>query len=131
MKRALVSWLSVLLLALAGACGSPATEGAASAPRPNPRVITTEQISAAPVSNAYELVQTLRPGWLRRRGAQSIHNEGDIVVYYDQVRLGGPESLRSISVAGISRVEFIDAPTATQRWGTGHSHGVILVVTRS
>jgi hypothetical protein len=95
------------------------------------RVLTLDQIERYGASNAYEAVRTLRPMWLQKRGMQSINFEGEIVVYYDNVRLGGVESLRSISTSVIRRMEFMSASTATQRWGAGHTHGAILVFARS
>lgn len=120
----------LLLLTLGTACAS-ASSGASTEGRSQPHVLTAEQIHDAPGSNAYEVIRTIRPRWLQKRGVQSINAEGDIVVYYDNTRMGGPEALRSIPSMGIVRMEFLDASSATQRWGTGHTHGAILVVSRS
>ncbi len=115
-----------LLLAVAAAC-APTAAQPTNAPRTSTNRISAEEVQQSTASNAYELVQTMRPSWLRTRGTQSINNEGTIMVYFDNIRMGGPEMLRSIPVSNIASLEFLDAASATQRWGTGHSHGAILV----
>jgi hypothetical protein len=92
-------------------------------------VIARHQIEAAHVQNVYELVERLHPQWLRKRGVHHVQNEGDIVVYLDNARLGGPETLREIHVGGVTSVRFYDAGTAQYRFGVGHTHGAILVST--
>ncbi|CAN5772690.1 hypothetical protein BH23GEM3_BH23GEM3_03830 [soil metagenome] len=122
--------LTILLAFFGTACASP-SGGASTGAQSQANVLTTAQIQESTASNAYDAVRALRPRWLQKRGSQSILLQEDIVVYYDNVRLGAPESLRSIPATGILRMQFIDATSATQRWGTGHSHGAILVTTRS
>jgi hypothetical protein len=92
-------------------------------------VIARQEIVAAHVQNVYELVERLHPHWLRKRGVNQMRNDGDIVVYLDNARLGGPESLRGIHVGGVSSVRFFDAGRAQYRFGVGHTHGAILVST--
>ncbi len=92
--------------------------------------ITHADVVASGAANAYELVQTLRPVWLRRRGATSVNDlyEG-IVVYLDNGRLGGIESLREIAAASVGTVRFFDPAAANYRFGQGHVSGAIQVVT--
>jgi hypothetical protein len=92
-------------------------------------VIARHEIVAAHVQNAYELVERLHPQWLRKRGVSDLQNESDVVVYLDNARLGGPETLREIHVGGVSSVRFYDAAKAQYRFGVGHAHGAILVST--
>ncbi len=98
-------------------------------------LITTEEIRASTATDAFELIQASRPGWLRLRGTQSIRgtqddsDRGEIIVYVNQSRLGGISELRNMPIGGITSVEFVDAATATQRWGTGHSYGAIVIST--
>jgi hypothetical protein len=114
--------LTAAVSACAASAGSPGQE--------DRDVITAEQISAASASDAYQIVQSMRPMWLRKRGSQNIRNEGDIVVYYDNARMGGPAALRGISPTAITSIRFFDAAEANFRWGMGHTHGVILVLTQ-
>lgn len=118
--------LLVLAFGVLGACaGSGLTSG-------NPDEISPQQVQEArPVSNAYALVQRLRPNWLEKRGTSSIRNPSDIVIYVDGSRRGGPDSLRQISVANVQSMRYMNPNQATLRYGSGHDHGVIQVHLKS
>jgi hypothetical protein len=88
------------------------------------RLIDEAEVQRTTVSTAYEVVQGLRPQWLRAS------DPARIVVYLDGRRLGPPETLQSIPAADVARVEHLDAVEAQQRWGMGHPEGAINVVTR-
>lgn len=94
------------------------------------RVITAEELRAAGYSDAYRVVQSLRPQWLRTRGATSLSQPETIKVYLDGLLLGGPDQLRQITTTSISSIRFLDAIEATQRWGLDHGQGAIAVSTR-
>jgi hypothetical protein len=89
-----------------------------------------EEIGQAGMANAYDLVQALRPAWLRKQGQQTATTPDEIIVYLDDTSMGGLPALRQISTGNILSVEFVDARTAQFRWGSGHAQGVILVTTR-
>lgn len=125
MKSSLL--IVLLMLGVGSACGVPPTQSAPGLRR-NSNLITMEEVQRSSAADALQLVQTLRPAWLRIRGLQSFTDDGLVVVYLDQVRLGGPASLRSIPVVAVETVQFLDAAAATQRWGTGHTHGAILII---
>ncbi len=99
-------------------------------PRPNATVITQAEIVDAGSSDAYLLVQKLRPVWLQKRGATSFSQEGDIVVYLDATSLGGRETLRNIMTDEIESIQFLDARRATLRFGSGHVNGAIVITAR-
>lgn len=80
-------------------------------------------------SSAYDLIQKLRPIWLRKRGQTSFTQEGDIVVYLDGTRLGDREALRSLRTESLETLQYMDARRATNRYGAGHVNGAILIVT--
>lgn len=115
-----------LVLALA-ACAGPAAPGTA---RPNANLITQAEIDEAGPASAYDLVQKLRPIWLRKRGNTSFTQDTDVVVYLDGVHMGNREALRDIFSTDIRSLEFLDARRATARFGVGHTGGAILVKTR-
>lgn len=92
--------------------------------------ITAAEIEETTASDAYILIQELRPNWLRQRGRASINRPSPRVVYLDNVRLGDLQSLRQISPTSIERIRFLDSRDATQRFGTGHVNGAILIFTR-
>lgn len=119
--------LLVLLVPLA--CAPASTGAPGEGARRDPNRITTQEIDDAPHSDAYDLVRRLRPRWLQSRGARSVTQTSDIVVYLDNVQIGGPRSLRDIQPSSVAELVYLDPATATQRWGTGHPYGAILVVT--
>ena len=79
----------------------------------------------------YNAIDRLRPLWLRPRGTSSARGPAPVVVYMNNVRVGGLSYLRDIAVESVAEVSFISASDATTRWGTGVAGGVILVVSRS
>ena len=125
------SWSLVLVLCAIvslAACGSAGARSPAV--RGDRNVVTADELRLGTASNLYEFVQSARPMWLRKRGQSSILNEGDIVVYLDDNRLGGPESLRTMSTMATESMRFLDAGAAQQRFGVGHTHGAILIYSR-
>lgn len=127
----IVYGLTVLITALTVvACGT--SDGARSSSGGDRNRITAEQMGevVGQYSTAYEVVQNLRPLWLRKRGRTSFTNEADIAVYVDGSRYGVPNDLRSISVIAIESMRFLTPSEATNRYGTGHTHGAIMVNTK-
>ena len=49
-------------------------------------------------------------------------------VYVQGMRYGSIGELRLFRVTGIQEIRYVDARSATIRWGMGHSNGVIEVV---
>jgi hypothetical protein len=94
--------------------------------------ITRAEIEASPSRNGYDLVQNLRPSWLRTRGSTSLRRTEAPrpVVYIDRIREESVESLRRIDSDMIFQVEFLSASDATTRFGTGHTGGAIVVTLR-
>lgn len=126
----------ILVVLLLAACGGGAGSGPANSPSasgdaeaenrsyPRNRISRDEIMERGDnASTAMEVVRRLRPAWLLARGA-------DPVVYVDNVRRpGGVDALFSVPVGQIRWLEFIGAADATTRWGTGHTGGVIQVLT--
>ena len=118
--------------------GSGASTGSSAAQlRGNSNVITSEEITAGAGSTAYEVIQRLRPNYLRTRGAvrgaptangNNSLEPIDIVVYVNESRVGGSDQLRQISVHDIREIRYFSANEATTKWGTGHSAGAIQVL---
>lgn len=116
----------LLCLLIVSACASTN-----SANRGSLDVVTRAEMDAVHAADAYALLQRLRPQFLRSRGSVSMRDSSDSypVVYLNNVRHGGLNSLRDILVNDIQEIRFIGAADATTRWGTGHASGVILVRT--
>jgi len=52
----------------------------------------------------------------------------DVVVYVDQTKMGGPNTLAQIPISDVKEIQHLSGTDATQRYGTGHGSGVILVI---
>jgi hypothetical protein len=119
--------LALVAAVLVTACaGGPRHPGAVV--RYQDDVITAEEIERTTAENVLVLVHSRRPSWLRGRGNTSILAEGELIAYLDGTRLGGADELRLVTTDGIAMVRYYDPSSATIRFGTGHQHGVIQVV---
>lgn len=111
-------------------------------------VLTRQQIQRAQTGNLYEVIQSLRPEWLRTRGTGSMRETArgsadgiddvsisvspgipTIRAYLDGSLLGDVDALRTVDPGMIGQARFLTPAEATQRWGAGHIHGAILVLT--
>lgn len=92
-----------------------------------------DEIEKSTAPNAYELLRQVRPNWLRGRGSPDLRGSAPVlpVVYVGQSRYGSVETLRGISRTSLQQMRYIDAPTATTRYGSGHSGGIIMVTIRN
>lgn len=123
-------WGILALLVVVAACGGASRRTMGSSLTQD--VIGRGEIDASSATNAYDLVTQVRPNWLRGRGMPSIHRtEPELpVVYLEDRRQGALEVLRTFPTAGIAELRYINATTATTRYGDGHAGGVIQVVPR-
>jgi len=121
----------VAALALGGCGGAGSRAAHEPAPTRSSDVVTLEELSrVATASTLFEALHALRPGWFRRNPTTlRPEAEGDVVVYVDQSRLGGPETLRTVQVNAAVVVRHYSASEAEARFGPGHLHGAIQVVT--
>lgn len=83
-------------------------------------------------SNLYDLIDILRPRWLRAQGGPDTFTtrEGQVQVHVDGNWLGGVAALRGISVPGVTSIQWLAPLDASARYGLDHSHGAIVVSTR-
>ena len=124
--------LTGAILLVAGACG-----GASPAARPEGPVqsrldlITFEEIRVrGQYSNLYDLVQVLRPRWLRTQGPDSfVGPQGQVQVHIDGNRMGGVEVLRRLSARGVTSLRWVGPIDAGAQFGLNHSHGAIVIST--
>jgi hypothetical protein len=109
--------------------------------------ITAAQIEARPASNVHDLIKSLRPNWFSVRGSATMQSRDaidpysgrsmtipvapEIVVYVDGIKFGVDENLRSMPTIDIELIERLDALTATQRFGTNHEHGAIVITRKT
>lgn len=78
--------------------------------------VTSMEIANTPAASAFDLVNRLRPQWLRPGGPSSMGG-GTLstpvtLVYLDGNKLGSIEVLRSISASGIKSMSWISATRA-------------------
>jgi hypothetical protein len=108
-------------------------------------LITREEIQdRSPDSRtAFEVVQRLRPHFLRERSSGSISSpltaEGNrntpavktpVQVYIDGAKIGPASyALRNIQANAVIDILYLNASDATTRFGTGHDNGAIVVRT--
>lgn len=140
--------LTALAALVVGACatsGSSASPAAASASqsapdarRGNANLIVQSEITASNTATAQELIQRLRPTWLRSRGmssARPTNSAGEStgtlpVVYLDSSILGEISTLANVPTSNIAQIQYLSANEATQRFGTGHTGGAIIIITK-
>lgn len=123
--------LLVLLVAgLASGCASTKAQKEGT----DPNLITREQILATSATNLHDVVSRLRPQWLRAPAATSFSMNNEIVVFQDQMQLGGPDALRQLSPEIAHEVRYLDgvrAATMLPGLMSGrHIAGVIVVATK-
>ena len=78
--------------------------------------VTSMEIASTPAASVYDLVNRLRPQWLRPGGPSSMAG-GTLstpvtLVYLDGSKLGSIEVLRSLSASGIKSMEWVSATRA-------------------
>jgi hypothetical protein len=116
---------SVAFVVLLAGCASSGERST----RSQSNVITIQDIESAQFRSAFELIRGLRPQWLTASGS-SIRGGGQIVVYVDDMRMGGPEYLNQVPTNDMRGARWLSPSEATIRYGTGHSAGAIAIQTR-
>ena len=111
-----------LVTVLAAACAAAPPSEKSLADR---NLLTFEQIQQSHSQSAYEMIQQLRPRWLSQRGLNS-----PVVLYVNESRVGTVSRLREYAPRDLREVRYLDATQATQRFGTGHRSGAIMLYLR-
>lgn len=115
--------MAALALALLPACATSGEGGSSSGS--SRTVLMAADIDIAAASDAYQLIQRHRSGWLRGRGQL-----GPPLVYLNGQRRGEIGTLRDIAATDFFRAQLLSPSEATSLYGTGHAAGVISVETR-
>jgi hypothetical protein len=134
-----MAFLLTACVSLPGAVGQSGYDtapGVAPAHRGPPRgngPITREEVEASTQTDAYRLVYKARPGWLRARspGGIGVNGVAAIRAYVDGMPVGAADYLKQVPISVVESVIFLNGMEATQRFGTNHGNGAILVTTRS
>ncbi len=137
-SRSMLFIAAVVVAVVPGCASSPAASGATQQSAASPSrargsrdVITQEELAKVDVQNALDAVRRLRPSFLQTHGgASSSISQGpqDVVVYVDNTRMGGPSTLAQIPITDVKEIQYLNGPDATQRYGTGHGSGAIIVI---
>lgn len=144
MRTSFVALVTLLFAASCASSGAPAASATDTAGAPQPsrvvrgtaNLITSAEIEQAgnDINNAYDLVQRLRPSMMRfRNQTAGTTSAGEVigpVAYVDDVRLGALDLLRTVMRGSVREIRFLSPTDATTRWGTGHSNGVVQVLTK-
>lgn len=134
---------SVALSVLLAACASSSHSAASSAdqspkpaasvkdakakkPKADPNRISPEEITAANLPTAYDLVDRLRRPWLRHDAVTG----GAVAVYMDEQNIGDAQKLRDIPTSEVAELRYLKNEDAIRRWGSSVTGSVILVVRR-
>jgi hypothetical protein len=125
----------VLLAAFFALAACASNAGAGGPGRGSTAVITQQELDAlGGTGDALSAIRALRPGWLRGTRQSTLSDprtpsEG-LIVYMETVRLGGVNSLESLSINNIGRLEYLTDAQAQFRFGSGHLQGAIVVTPR-
>lgn len=96
-------------------------------------LITREELEKhGRYSNLYDVIAVLRPRWLRPQGGGDtfMGAPGQVQVHMDGARMGGVSVLRSLAPVGVTSISWLSPHDAAARYGSGHSHGAIIISTR-
>ncbi|HET6762579.1 MAG TPA: hypothetical protein VFH27_02880 [Longimicrobiaceae bacterium] len=101
-----------------------------SAPRPRARparynVIAREEMADLHLSDAYQLIQRLRPGWLTRLPDNPQALTPSPVVYFNGNLVGGLGMLREYTPQQLTGIRFYPGVEARARFGPGAAGGAI------
>jgi hypothetical protein len=131
--------LAGLSMALALAAGCASSGGSSGPSTPPDRVqesrqsnlITRAELEKSGASTALQAIRQLRPAMLRVTGAVTMRGtDPGVVVYSNGTKFGGVDMLEQIVASDVKQIEWLSASDATQRFGTGHPHGAILITRR-
>ena len=134
-RSSLVLFVAALSACASASGGGSSTDEARVVGAPGDRrsrdLLTEEDIREAGIGTTYDVVQRLRPAWLRTRSSGTTRSAPQYaIVYLDGTRIGGLESLRRVNSTDVQTIRYLRGPDATTRYGTGHEGGAILVETK-
>ena len=113
-----------------------ASSGVVPSTQSSSEYVTSVEIAATNANTAYDLVNRLRPSWLRRGGVSRMAGgrmaSQITLVYLDGNRMGDAEALKSITAIGINSMQWLDASraqTLLHEIGTEPIVGAIVLTT--
>ena len=128
MKRAAqdaVAFAGAALIALTACSSGAGARTSTPAPRKNRSVITADEIATVSASDAFDVVQRLRPSFFATHGQLT-----PPVTYVDGLPFGELDALHRLQPSNIQSIQYLDPLMATQRFGRDAGGGAILVTTK-
>lgn len=95
-------------------------------PRGDSKTITAGDLKVATQINLLDYVAAERPHWLRRPDGRPTQ----AVVYLSGTRLGGPSTLRNVTISTVASVRYFDASEAQQKFSGVDRGPVIQIIPR-
>ena len=124
----------VLIMALVGAVAGCASTGNGNQDGGSRDTLTREQIMEAGATNLHDAISRLRPRWLLVRGTRSFNMETEIVVFQNEMLLGGPDALKQMAPEIAFEIQYLDGTRAIASlpglMSGRHIEGAIVVKTR-
>jgi hypothetical protein len=120
--------IAPMLIALATACaGAARPQKSVSS---NRSVVTDVEIPTSGTESAYDLIQRIRPEYLRAKPTQSYSGATSAVapppsVFLDGQRMGELADLRQISAPTLSMIRYYGIEEGKQKFGMQYGGGVI------
>jgi hypothetical protein len=139
---------NVLVISLAAGCGTktPASEGAAAAPAPaaapaaavgqpsrstSRDVITRAEIEQVGANTVYDVVNRLRPNFLRVEGRSSMGQVTQApLVRLDASTLGEIDAMRSLDANSVQEIRYYSIVEAESRFSGVRGRPVIHIISR-
>jgi hypothetical protein len=125
--------LFALALILTSCSSTPRPLGeraSANAPRGNADLIVRAELDTYSGQGAREVVERLRPNWLRGRGTSSRAGPSSVRVVVDGTSRRELQDLNFIRSDEIESIRRLSAADATTEYGTGFLDGALEVATR-
>jgi hypothetical protein len=115
------------LLLILASCAASSGGG----PRRSARTLFADEITEAGVITAAGAIEQLRPQWLNTRSTPTANNPDGSppTLYLDGIRMDSIRELERIRASRVEEMRFLSPTDATNRYGTGHTGGAILVTT--
>jgi hypothetical protein len=124
-------WPRVLFgaaLALGTACSRAGDPVPITPSRGDTKIVNAEELASAVHMNLYDYLVAERPRWLR--GSQTSLGASQVMVFLDETRLGGIQTLKNVSTNTVRLARYFEASAAQQRFNGKDLGPVIQVLTK-
>lgn len=127
--RSILRRLGLVCVALTAAC-AVSTRRAVAPPDQGDDPITAEELSQASGDDLYEIVERLRPRWVRARQERTFIGATQVSLIVDGIPRGYIVRLSEYRPIDVAEIRFLSARDATTRYGVDMSGGAIVLSLR-